>query len=786
MRPVSGEIEAQPLNDNFSFLESQIKSINGGPKETFSSLTALQSKYPNGNSSAMLVLESDGKTGYLYGWSGSAWVKGALYQSQGLAEGAVKDQIVADDGIIGGKLAKDAVQKNNVAPVAIKATNTDFLKFDGIDVFDPSLNESGAIYPATGLDWAVSGYTRSGYLPVAGAKFLKIVDPTVTLNDSHAFFYDAQKQFLSHVDLRGNNGDIYLFNDGVRRIFVLPVPENVTFYRMWLKSTAYDLTTNCQIRIYSEFGSQNATDNSTTFAKTVDSGFLKNDDVEISVNLYDPKKSEVGGLNPDGSSKSANIEGAQGYSRSGFIALNGGENADGMMFEWSREGLTSTNLDFTFIYQSGIDLSICATVASIGGTVENGVMRFTIPKGSDYRYLRIIDKNPSINEEVAAAQTVKKVTEKDDVSIKGKSLSDIFRRKDDPIGQNNFLPRPENGVVNFTVPINTSMLYQKTEDTLSIQDDESWDVDDAILFLPINYDPDGEAVPFVVNCHGAGTTITNSTTVLSQPVPNLINLGYAVLDVNGVPKALSNNSGLHYGSPLALQSYLKAYDYVIKRYNVKKDVFVVGTSMGGLSSNMIVQSGSIPVISQASLCGVTDHFKQAYCNPWNAPATQRSQIAKLFGFTGTEPTWTSSKYPSQAEIDYYMANLDKVIGCNPMLKNTINWQTVDPYSYPNQTVEEQTAEAAEYQKMIKIHQVPLKIWHNDNDTTVSPRYSEFYVNAIRNAGGLAYLRKFPSGAHNAWDNGETITIKNISGADMIVTATTYELNLWFKRFLGGG
>ena len=304
--------------------------------------------------------------------------------------------------------------------------------------------------------------------------------------------------------------------------------------------------------------------------------------------------------------------------------------------------------------------------------------------------------------------------------------------------------------------------------------------DDAILFLPTNDSADGDPIRLVINCHGAGTTLTSSSTSLPMPVDYFIKgLGYAVLDVNGVPKSLSNNSGLHYGSPLALQSYIKAYRYVIDKYNIKSDgCFVCGTSMGGLTSFMLVQSGSIPVLAQAGICPVVDHFKQAYCNPWNDGVSQRSQIARLFGFTGTAPTWTSSKYPSEAEIQYYMDNIDKVQGYNPTMKNVMNWSSIDPYSLTSGSAEEKEG----YNKLVRYHPVPLKIWHNDDDSTVVQRYSEYLVNSIRNAGGLAYLRKFPSGAHNAWDNGESITTTTFDGKSYTVKASGYEIGLWFKRF----
>ena len=86
IKPVSGDIQAQPLNDNFSYLENLALTANGGPKETFVGESALKSKYPNGADGAMLVTDANGANGYLYMWSGTAWVKGSLYQAQGIAD----------------------------------------------------------------------------------------------------------------------------------------------------------------------------------------------------------------------------------------------------------------------------------------------------------------------------------------------------------------------------------------------------------------------------------------------------------------------------------------------------------------------------------------------------------------------------------------------------------------------------------------------------------------------------------------------------------------------------
>ncbi|MGX7134307.1 SGNH/GDSL hydrolase family protein [Enterococcus thailandicus] len=87
LNPVSGEIKAQPLNDNFSFLDSRISAVHGGPRDTFNSLAELKARYPNGAVSAMLVVEGD--AGYLYTWNGTEWKKGPIYQAQAIGENSV-------------------------------------------------------------------------------------------------------------------------------------------------------------------------------------------------------------------------------------------------------------------------------------------------------------------------------------------------------------------------------------------------------------------------------------------------------------------------------------------------------------------------------------------------------------------------------------------------------------------------------------------------------------------------------------------------------------------------
>lgn len=64
------------------------------------------------------------------------------------------------------------------------------------------------------------------------------------------------------------------------------------------------------------------------------------------------------------------------------------------------------------------------------------------------------------------------------------------------------------------------------------------------------------------------------------------------MDMNGISSAWSTAKGfphknLHYCNKFLLSSYAKGYEYVIKKYNLNKKVFVAGISMGGGAAALI-------------------------------------------------------------------------------------------------------------------------------------------------------------------------------------------------------
>lgn len=82
----SKKADKQHVQDQFEKLGT------GWPIDTLNNVSELKIKYPNGADGPVIVLESDGITGYTYLWDVAAknWKKGVLYQAQGIAKESIK------------------------------------------------------------------------------------------------------------------------------------------------------------------------------------------------------------------------------------------------------------------------------------------------------------------------------------------------------------------------------------------------------------------------------------------------------------------------------------------------------------------------------------------------------------------------------------------------------------------------------------------------------------------------------------------------------------------------
>lgn len=94
-----------------SYVDTITQSLaSGSPKGTFATLLDLQTAYPTGTT-GIYVVTADGKWYY---WNGSAWVSGGVYQSTGIADGAITDDKIADNSKIAFKKSKNLLNENTL------------------------------------------------------------------------------------------------------------------------------------------------------------------------------------------------------------------------------------------------------------------------------------------------------------------------------------------------------------------------------------------------------------------------------------------------------------------------------------------------------------------------------------------------------------------------------------------------------------------------------------------------------------------------------------------------
>ena len=300
----------------------------------------------------------------------------------------------------------------------------------------------------------------------------------------------------------------------------------------------------------------------------------------------------------------------------------------------------------------------------------------------------------------------------------------------------------------FTVSVNCYLPDDSVTSDM-VQDFEEMYDDSGLIILPDSYTEEGTPTRLVINCHGAGGTVTTDDSQVEHQILTqyLLANGYAIMDVNGLPEKYAYEKGIdlrnNVGSPIALRAYVKAYHYCMEHFNLKKDVFVYGGSMGGISSANLVLSGCIPVIAHAALCPVLDTYSQIFLHPWSG-GLPKTALGKIYGF----------EKDGDGE---YIYDESKLAGFNPA-------RNAKAVCYP----------------------VPVKFWHCMDDETVDYSVTVNFVNRIKNNGGIAYLRSFSYGGHEPQLVGEAIA-KPCGNAtfgenELKINPAVEEIFVWFRSF----
>ena len=377
---------------------------------------------------------------------------------------------------------------------------------------------------------------------------------------------------------------------------------------------------------------------------------------------------------------------------------------------------------------------------------------------------------------------------------------------------------PAVGYKDFTVSVDTGVADTVSE-TLALQDSQVFENDNGRIYLPATYSQYGKPTRLIIHCHGASQNYNNGNVFpagsMNITLDYLLAKGYAVMDVNGMPGTHSFFATTS-GNPVALRSYIKAYDWAIKNFNLYKEIFVVGISAGSIPALQISNLDIIPVLASATYCGIMD-FSRAWMllggyHPNNQGPAIKSYLADKYAFVGTRPTFGNIDPCSPEEWKYIVDNVKQFEGWNTFTMGITSTMTREQYreivsvvygstrpdwipdDYSFDSVQQmllafripQRGDLSSYQTVIAQEkklfdtcaiqrQVPIKLFHASNDNIAPYRYSQYYYEMCKRGGSIAEFRTFPSGGHNP--TGNTITQDGIT-----TNVLTVELLNWLQRF----
>ena len=397
---------------------------------------------------------------------------------------------------------------------------------------------------------------------------------------------------------------------------------------------------------------------------------------------------------------------------------------------------------------------------------------------------------------------------------------DVAELKEEVFGK--YADRPSSGYEEFTVSVDTSA--PDTDGTaLSLQDTQTFENDKGKIYLPTSYSATGNPTRLIIHCHGASQNYNNGTVFPKASslvtIDYLLAKGYAVMDVNGLPGTHSFYATTC-GNPVAYRSYLTAYKWAVTKYNLHKDIFVIGISAGSVPALQISQIETIPVLACVTYCGIMD-FSRGWMllggyHPNSQGPNIKGYLADKFAFTGTRPTLGNIDPCSDAEWEYVVSNWAKFSGWNPFTMGISSTITREDYrtivsavygaevpdwinaDYSFESVQKmllsfkipQRGDLSAYQTAIdqeqklfdtcSVHRkVPLKMFHATNDDVAPYRYSKYFYEMCKRGGSTVEFRTFASGGHNPTGDTQNVTVGGVS-----ITTNTLSLEVldWLQRF----
>lgn len=345
----------------------------------------------------------------------------------------------------------------------------------------------------------------------------------------------------------------------------------------------------------------------------------------------------------------------------------------------------------------------------------------------------------------------------------------------------------------FTYNVNTTnfLTTNFTATNINYYDAISLYEDNAILYLPSSYSNQGTKTKLIIYCKEGSTYMTEDhDSILTNPEVTryFLYLGYAILAADGVPDGWKEALGLServVGNYVAVQSTLRAFEYVKNNYNIDCDnVFIFGYSQGGCYAENVIDNTDLPIRAAVLLSPVLS----VRYHQWDANLTGsvdgvsytrlgRLNVARMFDF----PQVSNNTQLLALEYD-----ADKLCGYDPWVRNVENVYTgfVQESSYGSSLWCLPSGTSLDSITMKKHTKCPTKIWACENDNVVGVDVTKVFVKAIKNSGQVADLQLYSTGEHHPHNYQTAIRTFVENGENVSLLPMYLDMAAWYYNFGG--
>lgn len=434
------------------------------------------------------------------------------------------------------------------------------------------------------------------------------------------------------------------------------------------------------------------------------------------------------------------------------------------------------------------------------GTTET----YEVPSDAKYLYIYVASRYPdkiigiNYNTETTSDSNVYVNSSENDFEIVDVNKNPIVVFNDGHIKTLNFdssklekLPYVRRNFFSYNVNCNNFLTTNFTASSINYYDPIALYEDNAILYLPASYSNQGPKTKLIIYCKEGSTYITeDSDSILTNPEATRYFLyqGYAILAADGVPdgwKEALKIGERAVGNYVAVQSTLRAFEYVKNNYNIDCDnVFIFGYSQGGMYAENVIDNTDLPIRAAVLL---SPALSMRY-HQWDAPTSQtidgtsytkgaRLNIARIFNF----PEFTTNAQLLALEYD-----ADKVCGYDPWVRNVDN-----PYdgfikgtSVGTELWGLPSGTSLDSITMKKYTKCPTKIWVAENDNALGVDITKVFVKAIRNTGQVADLQLFSTGEHHIQNYQTAIRTFVENGESVSLLPLYLDMAAWYYNFGG--